>query len=294
MIRVVKNHMYYVLGLSILTASFNSIVLNKAGVSKKETVFKFNFLCSLVWCVILFFTNNCTLHLNSQIVLWGVLYGTAQICFLLSKTGAMSTGSVSVTTLIGNSSLLISVFVSMSLWKETVTFVDITGLLILCISIFLCTYKKAESGYKKSWKYFIILFFVFAASVGIIFKAFGKAGNLSYCGDMMLFSAIIMTITSFIISLFVKASSAKNQNTEAKRKFLIYAFASGVLSCLYNRLNIFLASSIDGIIFFPAFNGGVTLLSTLLSVIFLKEKLLLPQKIGLIAGTVSICIIGIL
>lgn len=286
--------MYYLLGLSILAASFNSIVLNRSGANKKETVFKFNFLCSLVWCVILFFANNCTLHLASPVILWGVLYGTAQTCFLLCKTGAMSTGSVSVTTLIGNSSLLISIFVSLVLWKEAVTSIDIAGLVILCVSIFMCTYKKTENKYKPCWKYFVVFFFLFAASVGIIFKAFGKSGNLAYCGDMMLFSAIIMTFTSFIISLFVRGTSSENQEKSDKRKFLLFALGSGILSCLYNRLNILLAGNIDSIIFFPAFNGGVTLLSILLSVFFLKEKLLLPQKIGLITGIISICIIGIL
>ncbi len=286
--------MYYLLGLSILAASFNSIVLNRSGASKKETVFKFNFLCSLVWCVILFFTNKCTLQLTSQVIFWGVLYGTAQTCFLLFKTGAMSTGSVSVTTLIGNSSLLISTFVSLALWKEAVTLTDIIGLATLCVSIFMCTYKKSENEYKPGWKYFVVFFFIFAASVGIIFKAFGKSGNLPYCGDMMLFSAVIMTFTSFIISLFVKDRTSENQEKTDTRKFILFALGSGILSCLYNRLNIFLAGSIDGIIFFPAFNGGVILLSTLLSVFFLKEKLLLPQKIGLITGAISICVIGIL
>ena len=279
------------LGLSVFSASFNSILLNKSDASNKDTVFKFNFMCSLVWCVLLFFANGCTVHINSQMLLWGLLYGIAQTCFLLSKTEAMSTGPVSVTTLIGNSSLLVSVFVSMLLWNEAVTYTKAVGLILLCISIFLCTYKGEKGSHEPQWKLYVLLFFVFASMVGLIFKAFGKTGNLEYSGDMLLLSAIIMAVSNFAVCLFTE-NRAMNRIILRKR-LLYFALASGVLSCLYNRLNIFLSGSMDAIIFFPIFNGGTILLSTLLSVFFLKEKLMLKQKIGILTGILSICIIGL-
>lgn len=287
--------MYFLLGMSVLAASFNSVVLNKSGANKKDVVFKFNLLCSLVWCVLLFLANNCNFHINLQVIIWGTVYGIAQTCFLIFKTAAMSSGSVSVTTLIGNSSLLISIFASLLLWDEAISATDIFGLILLCFSIFLCTYKKSEKQYMSKWKYYVFFFFVFAASVGIIFKGFGKSGNIEYCGDMMLFSAIIMVLGNFVICCLVNKKSSQVQSENKKRKkFLLFALSSGVLSCLYNRLNIFLAGSIDGIIFFPCFNGGVVLLSTFLSVLLLKEKFMNSQIVGLLIGIFSICIIGVL
>ena len=259
--------MYILLALSVLSASLNSVLLNKSGASKSNTVFEFNVICSIVWCVLLFFANNCKLNINLQVIIWGTMYGVAQTCFLIFKTVAMRTGSVSVTTLIGNSSLLISTFASLIIWNEPITIADAIGLLLLCVSIFLCTYKKGDAQYSPKWKYYTLFFFLFATSVGLIFKGFGKSGNLEYCGDMMFFSAIIMTCSNFIISCVVKKQrDASRTGSKAKREFLIFALSSGVLSCLYNRLNIFLAGSIDGVVFFPCFNGGVVLLSTFLSI----------------------------
>ena len=287
--------MYFLLILSVVAASFNSIVLNKSGANNKNCIFKFNFLCSLVWCIILFLTNNCNLHINQQILFWGALYGIAQSCFLIFKTAAMSTGSVAVTTLVGNSSLLISTFASLVIWKESVTLTDILGLALLCLSIFLCIYEKSEKRYSSKWKYYAFFFFIFAASVGLIYKGFGKAGNIEYCGDMMLFSSIIMTLINLIISFGIKEKYRLNKSVVSNTKrFLLFALGSGLLSCLYNRLNIELAGDIDGIIFFPCFNGGVVILSALFSFIFLKEKLSLYQKTGICIGVISICIIGIL
>ena len=101
--------MYYLLLLSVVAASFNSVVLNIAKVSKKEKIFPFNLIVSMVWCIILFIANKGHISLSYQVLFWGILYGLTQTCFILFKTAAMSTGSVSITTLIGNSSLFISI-----------------------------------------------------------------------------------------------------------------------------------------------------------------------------------------
>lgn len=65
------------------------------------------------------------------------------------------------------------------------------------------------------------------------------------------------------------------------------------MSCGYNRLNITLSGTLDAILFFPAFNGGVIFLSAILSVFCLREKMSLCRTLGIFIGIVSICIIGI-
>ncbi|MBQ8526326.1 MAG: EamA family transporter [Clostridia bacterium] len=284
--------MYYLLGISVLAASFNSILLNKARVIKKEEIYKFNLIGALVWCVILFVFKRDIPQLRGEVVFWGVLYGLTQSLFILFKTASMSSGSVSVTTLIGNCSLLISVFVSLIVWKENVTVTDVFGLGLLLTAIFMCTYKKSNSGYTSMWKYYVVFFLAFAALVGIVFKAFGKSGNAAFCDDMMLVSAVVMVVCCFTACML--SGGFKSNLSAGGRSFCGYAVVCGILSCLYNRLNIFLAGSMDAIIFFPLFNGGVVLLSALLSVWLCREKLATRQKAGILAGIAAICLIGIL
>lgn len=286
--------MYYLLILSIAAASLNSIVLNKAQASGKDEIFKFSFLCTAVWCVVLFAANGFTVRINSQVLLWGIVYGITQTLFILFKTAAMSTGSVAVTTLIGNSSLLISVAVSLIIWREKIGLIDIIGLIMLLLGICLCTYKKTDEGYRPKWKYYAVLFLVFAAGVGITFKAFGKSGNLDYCGDMMFVSSVVMLIAYFSISMLTGGVKVDKPACGNKHKFVCFALLSGVLSCIYNRLNVFLSGSLDAIIFFPSFNGGVIFLSALLSVCMCGEKLAPRQVLGLVLGIIAICVIGIL
>lgn len=288
--------MYFMLLLSVTAASFNSVALNKSKASKLDNVFFLNLIVSLIWCVILFTANKGHISANPQVLFWGILYGLTQTCFILFKTVAMSTGSVTVTTLIGNSSLLISILVSLIIWKERVTVADIIGLGLLLIAIFLCTYTRDETKHAnntRSWKYYALFFLLSAAGVGIVFKAFGKSGNLEYCGDMMFVSSIVMIISNLVICFFT--GGLKMQNIAAhSRSFIAFAVLSGILSCLYNRLNVFLTGNMDALIFFPSFNGGVVLLSAVLSALICGERLKITQLIGLAVGISAICLIGIL
>ena len=129
--------------------------------------------------------------------------------------------------------------------------------------------------------------------VGIVFKAFGKSAAPERADDMMFVAATVMLVCYFICSIFTGAFKPETEKSP-QGKFMFFALLCGLLSCLYNRLNIFLAGKMAAIIFFPAFNGSVVLLSAFLSVWMCKEKLSAKQKIGILLGACAICIIGIL
>lgn len=285
---------YIFLLVAIFAASANSVVLHKSGAGKRELIFKLNFIGSLCWCVILFVANGGKIAINSGTVLWALIYGVVQSLFVLSKAAAMSTGPVAITTLLGNSSLIISTLVSLLVWDERVSIGQAAGVLALLAGIVLCTYKKSSGEYSTKWKILSALFLIMAASVGITFKAFSKSGYGEFAGDMMFLSSIVMVI-SFAIMCALSGGFQLPESAElSKNKFLIFSLVSGALSCLYNRLNIFTSGEIDAVIFFPGFNGGVILLSAVLSVIFCRERLSKRQVAGIILGIVGICITGIL
>ena len=130
--------------LSIVTASLNGVTMHRARLGGTGDVFAFNTLCAAVWCAFLFILNGFTLRFTREVILFGIIYGVTQTLFILFKTLAMNTGPVSVTTLIGNFSVVVSVACCFILWREPVGLGDVCGLILLMSGIILTTYKRPE------------------------------------------------------------------------------------------------------------------------------------------------------
>ena len=288
--------MIVLLLFSVLAASLNSALLHKADLGEKGAIYKFNLLGAAVWCVCLLLANGGRLHLDANALLWGCLYGITQALFILLKAAAMNSGPVSITTLIGNCSLIVSVFVCFILWGEPITLADAAGLVLLMLGLSLATYKRGGGRFTGRWALFSLLFLLLGAGVGIIFKAFSKSGGTQHTSDMMIVAALVMLISYAVICLLTGGFALRSSGHTPKgtHTFLMLALISGLLSCLYNRLNIYLSGTLDGVIFFPSFNGGVVVLSAILGMVLFKERLSARQLAGVLLGIAGICMIGIL
>ncbi len=280
----------FLLALSITAALSNNLILHTFPLGYKRNNFLFNFICASVWLTIMFAVCHPPFFFTSNEILFGVLYGLTQSAFLLCKSGAMSSGPVSVTTFIGNCSLLISTLAGFLIWNEKISVPQFIGLILLCVSVFLCTYKNDGTSRKKKWWFFCIGFLASAAAVGILFKAFHKAGG----GDrnrMMLIGSAVITVFLFFCGLFT--DMFRKQTVLKKRSSFILIILCGFVGCLYNNLNIMLAGKLPGILFYPIFNGSVILLSALCGILGFGEETTPHSLIGIALGTLSIIIISV-
>ena len=284
--------MLLLLFISVVSAALCSIILHIAPLGGRSAIFRFNALSTTVWCIILFCLNGFCVRLDGIDVFWGVLYGIIQACFILSKTAAMSSGSVSVTTLIGNCSLLVSVIFSYFLFGEEITATDLVGIILLLLGLGLSAYRGEQIKLSKKWGAYAALFLLLGAGVGLSFKGFSKSGS-SDAGNMMLIASIVMLGLYSVFSVLIKEGDKETRDRGKRGLFTVTALISGALGCLYNRLNIYLSGELDAVIFFPLFNGGVVILSGVLSILLLRERLSKRQVLGLIFGVIGISIIGI-
>lgn len=282
----------FLLSITIIAASVHNILLHK--IPRNSDIITFNLICSVIWFFLLFFANGFKLNFSESAVIWGIVYGTVQMFFMLFKTMAMNSGPVSITTLIGNCSLLLSTSVGVIVWNEKISIYQILGIAFLIVAFFLCTYSKDKSSGSVKWVIYCVFFFIFASGAGISFKFFSKTpGNENSANDMM----IISSVTMFVLLLIVKVFNITKTGTDLKslkfsKSYLLTTVFSGLLSVLYNRLNIILVGKLPAAIFYPCFNGGVILLSLLLSITILKERITKMQAMGLTLGTIAVLIIG--
>ena len=274
--------------VSIAFASSNNLLLH--GFRNRELrglgdILFFNSLVSCIWIVILGALHGFA-GISIGALIWGLCYGGVIAVFLLCKMQAMATGPVSITSFVGCSSLLIATAAGIVIFGETVTPIQIVGVILLIAALFLTVSPKAEKS-KPGWKIWCAFFFLCSGATGIIFKLHQASDSASEAGGMMLTAAMTSAILFAAASVIV----SKKQEHSMPRipgGAIPYLIACGIVSCGYNRLNITLSGRLPSIVFFPVFNGSVILIATLSAVFIFREKLKKPQLAGLILGTAAL------
>lgn len=292
---------YALLIVSILFAALNNIFLHKYNAFEKRcNIFTFNAAVSLLWALILLIVGMGFHTVALSTIGYGVLYGSMIAMFLLFKMLALGSGPVSITALIGCCSLIIPTLAGMIVWKESVDILQVIGLIILFVALFLCVDPKSDVKIGKKWILYCLIFFLAAGINGITMKVFNLHGEKTRINEMM----IIASITACVFFSLISAVSGVCRKTggeafcavKPERKVVlrcaVYIVLCGIVSCGYQRLNLYLTGALPSIVFFPIFNGSVIFLSCLSGVFLFREKLSKKQIAGLVVGTLSIMLIG--
>lgn len=190
--------------------------------------------------------------------------------------------------------------------------------------------ENTEQKQKLTWKWkiYAAFFFLFSALTGIIFR-FHQAADAARTDEMMIFaSAVVIALLAILGSgaaLFGRRRRAAAENIPAEenasaaeqqsavqpsdggtvaagsavlpvKKRLLAAgaltLACRVAGCVYNRLNIYLSGAMANAVFFPLFNGGNIILSTLAGWLLFRETLSKMQIVGIACGMAAVVLVS--
>ena len=101
---------------------------------------------------------------------------------------------------------------------------------------------------------------------------------------------ITAAVLSFLI-LGVMRLGSKNVTYARQPKTIVSACFVGVLLGIFQCLNTYAASVIDGTILYSSYNCGVSLLSTVTGRILFNEKLSVKQSASVLIGIVAIVLL---
>ena len=323
---------YFFLALSVLAAAANNTMLHLPLLKRsKVNEFVFNIGVAAVWIVLLFAVNGGVHGFSSRTALFGLLYGIVLAGFLFCKMQAFANGPVHLTSLVGSSSFILTTVFNAVYWKEKVSGWQIAGILMMLAAVFAITWRphRAESDKKQKltgkWAVYAGAFFFFSALTGIIFR-FHQAADAVHTDEMMIFASAVVIAFLGILSagsfLFKRrrrmnaedcrggdanardggdanardgADANARDGIPVKRRTLALCAltaACGVAGCVYNRLNIYLSGAMANAVFFPLFNGGNIILSSLAGRIFFREKLSGLQIAGIVCGMFAVILVS--
>lgn len=323
---------YFFLALSVLAAAANNTMLHLPLLKRsKVNEFVFNIGVAAVWIVLLFAVNGGVHGFSPRTALFGLLYGIVLAGFLFCKMQAFANGPVHLTSLVGSSSFILTTVFNAVYWKEKVSGWQIAGILTMLAAVFAITWRphRAESDKKQKltgkWAVYAGAFFFFSALTGIIFR-FHQAADAVHTDEMMIFASAVVIAFLGILSagsfLFkrrrrMNAEDCRGGDANARdggdanardgadanardgipvrrRTLALCALtaACGVAGCVYNRLNIYLSGAMANAVFFPLFNGGNIILSSLAGRIFFREKLSGLQIVGIVCGMFAVILVS--
>lgn len=223
------------------------------------------------------------------------MYAVGPAVFALSYqffyTNALSVGSVSLTVLIVNFSVVINVAISYIFYKEPLSALRITAIIFIIISFVICIGTESDRKFSKKWLVNTLLAMISSSGGTIAQKIFGESRyRLETSAFVSCFYAIatILALGGYCV-LRIKGN---------KKTFILnfngikYALAVGICLALFQVVNTYSLGIIDGTFYFPVYTGGTIILSTLSGVLIFKDKLNIRQISGIVIGIVSMVLMN--
>ncbi len=262
-------------GKKMLSTRADGIIFNAA-------VF---FTAAILFCVDIPSASSGTWLFASAFALFTVI-------FQLSYTNALSLGNVSLTVMLVNLSMLLPVLLSVIVYNEHLTLGRIIGILLTVTSFILCVDTKTENRMSRSWLFLTVASILANGSIGITQKIFGAS---AFHNEKKEFVACSYMIAFLITLALYTAVHIKEKNSTAYKKIPTYLFAAsaGIVLAIFQWVNTYAISVMDGSFLFPIYSGGSIILSTLVGVLFFRDKLTSKQKISMVLGMVAVVIMNL-
>lgn len=281
--------------LNLMACSILRTKFCKNEVASAADLYSFNgfssLLSMLALLVVCAVSNSLALP-SVYTVLMGVAFGIITALCAVFNMKALEIGPMSYTTVICYCSMLIPSLSGMVLYNESISTIQYVGIVFM-IASFLCAVdrKNDRIGASLKWFVFCMIAFLTSGAVGVMQKIHQNSPHKSELGMFLILAFGVSAIFSQLTVLYLKhrkGQSVTVYQKEKRSRYIWYSILCGIGIGLVNQINLYLAGAMDSVIFYPVFNGAMILLTSLIGVVFWKERLSVKQWIGLIMGSIAI------
>jgi len=278
------------LALTVLSVCLQSIAKKAYNQKKEGGAFTFTAASVLFALLVFLIVGKGRFELEAR-ALWYSLffalsYSTASVFTYL----AISAGSLSLTSLIVQYSLIIPTFYGLIALNEPISFVLIAGLVLLCISLVLVNSEgSVEKKITLKWGLFAFLSFAGNGVCSTVQKAQQIRFDGMYKSEFMIIALLISAVMIFAVAFITEKSEVR----EHLKKGAVYYALCGVANGLANFFVLTLSNTVPASVMFPIIAAGGIVLTALISIFIYKEKLSLQQKIGFVLGILAIILLNI-
>jgi drug/metabolite transporter (DMT)-like permease len=288
---------YLYLTFAVTSIGLSSVIggfFNKKNEGVKGASSLYSFLISLAvflfWAIVFCFDRT----LNAKVIWFSLMFGAFFALYNISYILAVKSGPIALTGLFSQLSLIGATVWGFFFWGAKPNLLVIIGIILVCISIWLCLYKgkNKEGGVKFNlkWLIFAIILFVSNAGCAIVQKTEQIYFNGNYGNFFMFVATGISAITCLVLWLRDDRSEFK---TVVQKSWYMPTLA-GAFNGLLNFFVILLAStSLSPSVIYPVIGVGGLMIVTIFSKFAFKEKLLWWQWVGVLIGAIAVAVLSI-
>ena len=247
---------------------------------------------ALTWTVITLMNPS----YDPAVLLYSAGYGVCFTMAICGLIGALKHGPVPLTAFAKQLSLICVSLGGFMFWRVRVTLFTIIGLVLLAVSLYLCFLAKEK--YEQNpprrvtgrWVLYVLVLIAGNAGCSIIQKYQQMAFDGRHGGIMMLAASVL----SVGLCALLSRKNPTPRWREIVRDSWFYPALAGMSSALMNLFVILLASTtLSPSVIYPGQATGGFILTTLISVIFMGEKIRFREGIGLAIGATALVLLSI-
>lgn len=288
---------YLLLLISVVSETVKNAYTNhfsKRIAKTNADTYLFNAVLSLGGVIFFLFTGN-VFKISAFSLVMALVFAVVTIFAQVFLTQAMGCGPMSFSILFTYlGTMIIPTVYGMVFLDQRPGVTQWVGFALMLVSVALSVDLKQKGEHAMSVKWLLLTVggFIMWGLVGVCQQIHQSS---TYAGEINAFLFVSFILMAVILWLFflVSKKRGEEQNYFVKSKSSVFVLLSGVANGAINLINLFLAGVMPGIIFFPIVSGGVIILSGLAAIIVFKEWLDKKQVAAVIAGVLSVILLGI-
>jgi drug/metabolite transporter (DMT)-like permease len=211
------------------------------------------------------------------------------VFFVMAMTAQKN--GVSVTSIAGKMSVVVPVIFGIILYNESATFLKLVGILIALSAVYLSSVKEQRSE-KNATLFLPVLLFIGSGTIDTLLKYIQE--NYVADEDVSIFSGSLFGIAAIFASIILVIKTVKKRTPFGLKNIL-----AGIILGVPNYYSIiFLIKALQNKNFesstlFTINNVAIVVVSTLVGLLFFKEKFSVKNKIGVAMAILGIVLVTI-
>lgn len=254
----------------------------------------FSVLYGLIVAIATFIYNKFAFSASLSTVLFGLLNGVILFLYNYSTIKASRTGPYAFQSLVTQfGGIVIVLLVEALLWRAEISVLQYVGIVLMLCSFVLFNMKGLSlKGALKGYYPAIVGVFLTNGIYGCVMNSQQRMNLNTQRNEMIM----ITFLTSAVISLVFLLISQKSNSAAAfkmKPKVWLFAFLSSMAAAIAINVSLQAMRYVPASILYSINNGGVVIMSEVLSGSVLKEKINKFMLSGIIVAVVSIVLLSI-